>query len=299
MNAMISLRRCLSRRSMLAFLVALTLLFGLTMLHPFPRQSLFGPTIRGEPWCVWEDAVRRDLIWEKYQNTLSAKIMRWMGIAHEPMEINELYNHAEMIPLLLHLTEDPDPDIRRRAVNRFYWITQLQDKSALPKLRARLDDTDMHCRIEATMAVATIDPKERVLPVLLQVLDDPDSEHRGEAMRAVTYLACGDDMAFDIMVRHAQDPDVGIRKEIMFELFRHGKKAVPTLLLGLRDEQASVRWDAVNSLGSLGADAKPAVSILERLLNDQEKMVRDAAAEALTAIEPDRYEQLKREGKNK
>ena len=39
-------RRFPLRRSLLAALV-----FGLLMLHPYPRQSLFGPTIRGKPWC--------------------------------------------------------------------------------------------------------------------------------------------------------------------------------------------------------------------------------------------------------
>ena len=32
--------------------------FGLACLHPFVRQSIFGPTIEGIPWCVWESRVR-------------------------------------------------------------------------------------------------------------------------------------------------------------------------------------------------------------------------------------------------
>ena len=51
-------RRFLNRRRLLGFFAAAALLFGLVMLHPYPRQSLFGPTIRGEPWCYWEDEVR-------------------------------------------------------------------------------------------------------------------------------------------------------------------------------------------------------------------------------------------------
>jgi len=47
-------RRFLSRRRVLALFGVLAFLFGLAMLHPYPRQSLFGPTIRGKPWCVWE-----------------------------------------------------------------------------------------------------------------------------------------------------------------------------------------------------------------------------------------------------
>ena len=52
-------RRFLTRRWLLGSLVAAALLFGVLMLHPYPRQSLFGPTIRGKPWCVWENTIRR------------------------------------------------------------------------------------------------------------------------------------------------------------------------------------------------------------------------------------------------
>ena len=52
------LRRLSSRRWLLAF-AALLVIAGVPMLHPYPRQSLFGPTIRGKPWCVWEDNLRQ------------------------------------------------------------------------------------------------------------------------------------------------------------------------------------------------------------------------------------------------
>src|SRR5437764_15165053 len=54
-----SLRRFLTRRWLLGFLAAAVLLFGLAMLHPYPRQSLFGPKIDGVPWYVWENEIRR------------------------------------------------------------------------------------------------------------------------------------------------------------------------------------------------------------------------------------------------
>src|SRR5260370_18284078 len=110
-----NLRRLLSRRSLLAFLGACALLFGLAMLHPYPRQSLFGPTIRGKPWCVWEAEVRRFVQREEYEKTLYAKTLRWMGVKHVPMDEADLFDHAEMLPLLFHLTSDADPVIRLTA----------------------------------------------------------------------------------------------------------------------------------------------------------------------------------------
>jgi len=69
-----NLRRYLSRRSLLGFLAAAALLFGLAMLHPYPRQSLFGPTIRGKPRCVWEDSLRRQVDREDDRWPLARKI---------------------------------------------------------------------------------------------------------------------------------------------------------------------------------------------------------------------------------
>jgi HEAT repeat protein len=286
-------RRFLSRRWLHGFLGVLALLFGLAMLHPYPRQSLFGPTIRGEPWCVWEMAVRRHLNRAEYEKTLWAKSMRWAGIKNLEMDVIELLDHEEMVPLLLQLTEDPDPVIRQGAVSTFFWHKNLQDPSALPILRARFNDTDVRCRIDATMAVATIEPRERVYPILLQILDDPTSQHRFEAMRALTYLANADDAAFAAMIRHAKDPDPLIRAEIMFSLVSHGKKGVPTLLNGLQDPHMSVCRDALESLEKIGPDAKDAIPALERFLSNKDPSARRLAVDALIAIEPARFEDLK------
>src|SRR5436190_34743 len=85
-----SRRRPLSRRWLRAFLGVLVLLFGLAMLHPYPRQSLFGPTIHGKPLCVWEDAVMRHLHRDMHEKTLTAKLLSWLGVKHEPTELRTL-----------------------------------------------------------------------------------------------------------------------------------------------------------------------------------------------------------------
>jgi HEAT repeat protein len=292
-----TLRRFLSRRWLLALLGASAMLFGLAMLHPYPRQSLFGPTIRGQPRCVWEAKVWRSLDREGYEKSLTVKMMRWFGFDDEPIDENELFNHAEMVPLLLEMTVHADPEVRGRAIGLFYWYPKLCDKSALPVLRARLDDEDVPCRIEASMAVVTIDPKEPVLPVLLHILNDLASPHRYAAMHALNYLSGADAVYFDAMVRHAKDSDQSVRNEVMYALHCHGKRGVPTLMQGIEDPNVMVRNAALESLASVGPDAKKAVPALETRLADTDKDVRTLAKSALLAIDPERYEQLKRERK--
>ena len=61
-------------------------------------------------------------------------------------------------------------------------------------------------------------------------------------------------------------------------------KAVPVLIVGLADPAVQYRYEAAEALGkwgSLAASAKPA---LEKLLQDPQDAVRDAAAAALKKI---------------
>ncbi len=279
----------LSRRWLFAFLGVASLLLGLAMLHPYPRQSLFGPKIRGKPWCFWEAQVRHHVQREKFEKTPWARSMHWLRIAPTEMDSAELFNHAEMLPLLLHLINDPNPAMRRGVASQFFWHAKLQDKSAVPSLRARLDDVDSRCRIEAAMALTQIEPGERNFRVLLQILDDPTSDSRFAAMDAMRFMV--NDEFFDTFVGYAKHGDPSIRSQVMFTLYRFGKKGVPMLVQGLNDPILAVRRDAMESLGAI--DAKEAVPALERLLNDKDVSVRTAAVAALASIEPERFGHLK------
>ena len=71
---MAALGKLLSRRRLLACVGVLALLFGLALLHPYPRQALFGPTIRGKPRCVWEAEIRR-VVFDSYVYALRTQTL--------------------------------------------------------------------------------------------------------------------------------------------------------------------------------------------------------------------------------
>src|SRR5262249_55840559 len=144
--------KLVSRRRVLAVFSLVALLFGLAMLHPYPRQSLLGPKIRGEPWCVWEDRVRRYVYHEDYQASVTARLKRWLGVEHDNIDRDNLFNHVEMLPLLLEMAEDQDHKIRYCALTSIAMCDQLHDQSALPVLRRRFDDPARSCRIKAAVA---------------------------------------------------------------------------------------------------------------------------------------------------
>jgi hypothetical protein len=253
---MLSPRRFLSRRWLLAFLGSAALLFGLAMLHPYPRQSLFGPTIRGKPWCVWENAVRRGVFRENYQEPTWVKMMRWMGVKHEKIEGDELFNHVEMFPLLLALAEDSDVEVRRDVLSAFLWCDQfLDDPAILPVLRRRLDDADPQCRISAARGIYGIDPKEPVQAILLRELYGSDYLGCIFAIDGLNAMGQTNPELLPHLVKFAANEGEDVRTRVIQGLSMFGVAALPHLCQGLDDRESSVRLAAARSLKTMNVFA--------------------------------------------
>ncbi len=297
---MISFSRFLPR-PLLILVNILALLFGLAMLHPYPRQSLFGPTIRGKPWCVWEDAVRHfvhiQFHDEVIDQTLSAKVRHWLGIKHQGMGWTELFDDAEMVPLLLELAEDTDPAVRAAAFHAICNTDKLRHASALPLMRRRLHDDDEENRTNAARALWLLDKDKQVFPVLLRQLADRQYVYRVDAMQLLSGMSAEAPELYPTFVAYATDPDERVRSPVMQAMRHFGKKGLPILLEGLNDTHADVRRAAVNALAGIGPDAKEAIPALERRLNDSDKKVREAVAAALRAIVPEHGPHLRRDNK--
>lgn len=303
-------RRFPSRRWLLAFVSVAALVFGLVMLHPYPRQSLFGPTIRGKPWCVWEAEVRHFVHNEEYEKSLSARLMRWLGNNYKPMKHKELFDDVDMMPLALHLLDDPDAKIRLETLRAFRWYPSLRAESALPALNARLQDADGENRIHAAAAIWLSKKDKKVIHVLLRELELEEEQIDGGHLTAAFTLRHSDmcDLAPEILpdlAKHAKHRSQPVRANVMTMMKKFGKKGVPVLVEGLMDADPIVRKFAADALASLGAEAKDAVPALTRLTNDFDgaggepggRTVSDAAGDALVAIDPQRFQHLKAERK--
>ncbi|MBK8269322.1 MAG: HEAT repeat domain-containing protein [Planctomycetes bacterium] len=65
-----------------------------------------------------------------------------------------------------------------------------------------------------------------------------------------------------------------------------GKPAVPELIKLLANDDAQVRWYAIDALGRIGTAASEAVPALKEAAEDEDESVRKNAAWALFQIEP-------------
>ena len=110
---MLNFRRLLSRRWLLAVVGLAALFFGLAMLHPYPRQTMFGPKLGGVPLCVCEDCIRQYAHNRKGEQSVIAKVRVWLrGKAELPS-----FSDDEWRRLFAGLLVDRDPIVRQ-----YVWI---------------------------------------------------------------------------------------------------------------------------------------------------------------------------------
>jgi len=111
---MSNIRRFVTRRRLLGVATISALLFGLAMLHPYPRQSLFGPTIEGTPWWVWENHARRRADSESRPGWI-ARVLKGCGIRLDEDAGVDLDSRAAL-PVWIHLAEDADVRVRQQSL---------------------------------------------------------------------------------------------------------------------------------------------------------------------------------------
>jgi HEAT repeat protein len=285
------LRALFSRNRLLTFAGVAAVFVGLAMLHPYPRQSLFGPTIRGKPRCFWEAEIRRSVLGER---PIFERTMNWFGAESSTMTLQELFDDAEMLPLVLEMMDDPDYMMQHAGIGNLTIFPALRDPAALPALRKQLDGDDLGLRLLAARAIWLIAKDKTVFPVLLKPLDDPEPGIRAAGMMHLAAMAADAPELYPEILARKTDPNPRVRAPVMYAMANFKEKGVPHLIDGLNDADAEVRVAAVIALDSLDRQvAKAAQSNLEARLSDANRDVRDLATATLQRIDPERYKHLK------
>jgi HEAT repeat protein len=160
---------------------------------------------------------------------------------------------------------------KRDAVPVCVWVLR-----TAPEPEARWRAADALGRIGKDASAAT--------PELVAAVADDDPLVRGVAVRAIGELA--PDVPGGVQALIPLFPDV----EAMRAVARFGPaggEAVPSLIVILKHDDPTVRWQAARALGKIGVPAVPAVPELARLAtSDPEPLVREHAAEALGDVGP-------------
>ena len=148
---------------------------------------------------------------------------------------------------LEEMSRNPDPEYRKQVV--------LNPKIPLDIILRLARDKDPEVRRYATFSLAErYDDVDKIMPVLLQNLEDPVVEVRHTTIQTIdTYR-------------------------------RFARKAVPQLIKNLSDPLDVIKIAAAEALGNMGVYAKSAMPGLKKLLRSENALLKKAALDALDKI---------------
>jgi hypothetical protein len=133
------------------------------------------------------------------------------------------------------------------------------------------------------------------VPVLTALLKDNDPDVRETAVFTLRSLGPVASDALPSVIRCVHDPSYSVQYHAIFGLgaiHQEAERVIPILVECLDQPptprcSAILRHNALWSLCQFGAQAKPAVPSLLRLLNDSQASVRSDVTNALKAIDPE------------
>ncbi len=156
----------------------------------------------------------------------------------------------DLIPIIL---SDPDPEIRRLAIEAIGNIRPKVTRELMDALTVAANDENVHIRRATIITVERFDMFPYSLIALLR--------------------------------RHLGDSDRLVRELAMSVFEKIGSVGVHNLIRGLKDPNPEMRLAVVTTLGRLGEDATSAISVLKNIQkNDTDEKVKNAAEKAVDTI---------------
>ena len=163
------------------------------------------------------------------------------------------------IPTLIGALKDTDKIVRRSAAFSMSRIDKLP-KAAILALTTALKDREISVRVSASVVLALVDPSTRpkTMPILIGGAKSEDEFTRVFASYSLKKIRELDVLAIE--------------------------KRVKSLIQQLRHQQAARRYQAATALGEMGKSATRAVPNLIVALKDKDEKVRSSAYQALKQV---------------
>jgi hypothetical protein len=274
------------KRRWCRLLLVVVILCALPLLHPFVRQSIFGPTIDGIPWCVWENEFRICADPQRQESWLYSMLRKFRLIQERRIGLPP--HHAASLPLYLHLAKDRDVLVRRLALDQLALVQMHGEPNAdvVAIFRQRLQDDDPRCRLIAAGGVWRQTKDAEMKSVVLPLLDHPDRHIRMSAIYVLTTMAVDAPDLFDPLSKLTE---VQVRADAISSLAYFGKRGLPILQRALRDPDRNIRRCAVFSAARLGKDAENLIPLMLTLQKEADPSFRQDLANALHQIDPTRF----------
>jgi HEAT repeat protein len=188
----------------------------------------------------------------------------------------------DAVPALIECLEDEDRNLRSWAASALGHMAP-ESKAAIPALIKSFEKEDFGATRGQTGS--SVDALSRfgpmAVPALNEALKDPNVKIRASAAGTLAMIGTPAKEATSNLIAALKDKDEWVRQNAGMALVRIGAAAVPALAEALKDKVPAVRVAAVQLLGQMGPEeASSAASALVKAMGDEDKGVREAAAQA-------------------
>ena len=195
---------------------------------------------------------------------------------------------AEALPGLTRMLDDSASEIRLAAVKT---ITQLRSAAmpAYERLAAMLNDSDAEVRGAALLAMSATGAEfDQLQPHLVSALNGNDAGLQTESLRLIGRIGkpAASLVPQIIALAEKEDKRKGVERALRgFQRTGPPAESIPALIELVNHKENSVRKLAIEFLGLAGPSASDAVPLLERLKDDPDKSIQEAATAALKKIQ--------------
>ncbi len=160
-------------------------------------------------------------------------------------------------------------------------------KEILKQAKADLKHPDPNVRMPAVQFYLKKSHLSITMPLLQEILSDPDPGIRAEALSSLTTF--GNPIVSPFLKKHLRDPDPSVRLVALKGMFRFKEKMDLNLLMQfLSDDSPRVRRKAATLLG--WHQIEGALPILTEMSKDGDSRVRRAALFSLVTLYPEEGE---------
>ncbi len=294
-------------------------------MHPYFRQRMFGPRIKGEPLWIWQQELRAQVA-QAPPPTFWNKALAFVGFKGQAVGWIGAFprNDPEMLPVLLSLADDSSEHVRRRVaetlmsmpgdekvIDALMRLTQDREtgvrygaanslgrhgkkaEAALPLLREMLKDTSPDARLTAAQAIGAIKGYDDAVVAMLndELRNSTNRGHRMQASWCLVSVGKESDEVFKSIVELCHsDSDFRNRCNCVSLLGHFGKKAMTVVLPYLDDVSRDLRYSAVSAIQLIGADASDAVPrLLQLQQRETDAFLLHTIQGVLHGIDPKRF----------
>ena len=268
-------------------LLWVALAFGIVCLHPFVRQTIFGPKIDGIPWFVWENQARASANRDTQKKAWLYEFLEKIGLIRHDGGGMDMHAEAAM-PLHVQLADDSDVHVRQFALNMLLGGGPQDRPRTLQVLQRHLTDSDPSCRALAARGAWRRTEDPALLPIVLPLVDHADRDVRFVAILTLCDMAPRIPETFEPLAKLSEDPDRFTRNFALSAMPSFGKRAIPVFRKALNDSDREIRRAAIINISVLRKNAAELIPDLLALQSDPSPDVRQSVAEVLPLIDPKR-----------